>query len=115
MLDSKIKECIELTTECHATCVETFTYCLGLGGRHRDEEVLRLLLDCAEVCQTAARLMLHRSAFHARGCALCAEICRCCAEICGQFPEDKQLTACAESCRRCAESCASMSETAKAA
>jgi hypothetical protein len=35
-----------------------------------------LLLDCAEICQTAANFMLRNSELHSRTCAVCARSLR---------------------------------------
>jgi hypothetical protein len=93
---------------CHAVCQEMVTHCLQQGGEHAEAGHLRLLLDCAEICQVSANFMLRGSPFHVRTCAACAEICQACAEDCEQMGGDERMRACAEACRRCAESCAQM-------
>ncbi len=115
MQDSALKQCIEECLECHAACLEAFANGLGLDGPHKETDHLRLLLDCAEICQTAANFMLRQSPSHAAICGVCAQICRECAEDCARFPQDKQMQTCAESCRRCAASCADMASAAAAA
>lgn len=114
MQDSAMKQCIEECMDCHASCLEAFANCLSLEGPHKEADHLRLLLDCAEICQTAANFMLRQSPSHAAVCGVCAQLCRECAEDCARF-EDKQMQACAESCRRCAASCADMASAAAAA
>jgi hypothetical protein len=76
--------------------------CLEMGGRHVEPVHFRVMMNCAQLCQTAADFMLSRSPFHAQLCALCAEICDACGDSCeavGGMPQ------CVEVCRSCAESC----------
>lgn len=103
-----MKHCIEACTTCHQVCVETVSYCLQQGGDHAAPEHIRLLLDCAEICQTSANFMVRGSEHHALTCGVCAEICEMCAESCEALGEDAQMQRCAEECRRCAASCREM-------
>jgi hypothetical protein len=107
----RMQECIDNCTNCHAACLETVIYCLQKGGHHADEPHVRLLLDCAEICQTSANFMLRNSPLHALTCAACAEICERCAVECEKFTGDMQMEACARVCRTCAESCKEMAAT----
>ena len=134
-LDAKsmLQECIENCTRCHTVCVETFNYSLWLGGRYNESVHLRLLLDCAEICQTSANFMLRGSDLHREVCRACAVICENCAKDCERYTVpgegagapmsrhsgpsgvskedgDSQLKYCAEVCRQCAQSCREMSE-----
>lgn len=103
-----LEQCTELCLECHRICEETITYCLGKGGDHVADEHLRLLIDCAEICQTSANFMLRGSSRHDITCRACAEICRACADDCAMFTGDAQMERCADVCRRCAEACEQM-------
>lgn len=108
-ISTEMRQCIEECTRCHAICLETVGHCLDLGGKHADPAHIRLLLDCAEICQTSANFMLRGSDLHQRTCAVCAEVCRACAEDCGRMAGgDQMMKNCAEQCRRCAESCERM-------
>ena len=84
-------------------------YCLAQGGKHTASEHLRLLADCAEICQTSANFMLRGSPLHVQTCAACAAICQRCAEACESMSNDAVMKACAEACRRCADNCQRMS------
>ena len=104
-MQQAIDECIR----CHAICVQTVGHSLELGGKRADPSYIRLLTDCAEMCQTSADFMLRGSDFHPRTCGVCAEVCRACAEDCERMAEgDQMIKDCAEECRRCAESCEHM-------
>lgn len=103
-----MSECIDNCTRCAQVCVETVDYCLGNGGDHAAQEHIRLLLDCANICQTSAGFLTRHSDHHTSTCKVCAEVCRACADSCAQFANDAQMKKCADACRTCAESCAKM-------
>jgi hypothetical protein len=105
---TQMEQCIDNCSDCHAVCLETVTHCLERQGRHVESGHIRLLLDCAQICQTSADYMLRNSELHTRTCAICAEVCDQCARDCEKFGDDTEMKACAESCRRCAESCRQM-------
>jgi hypothetical protein len=112
--------CIQNCLDCHSICLNTVTYCLQKGGNHVEQSHIRLLLDCAEICQTSANFMLRTSQLHPRTCEVCAEVCERCAENYVRVAapkelrmgDDAQMKACADMCRRCAESCRQMSNVA---
>ncbi|NOK00783.1 MULTISPECIES: four-helix bundle copper-binding protein [Myxococcus] len=103
--DSDMRQCIEDCLACHRVCMETLTYCLGMGGKHAEARHLRLLMDCAEICQTSANFMLRDSELHSRTCFACSEVCGRCAESCAQMGEDVVMKACADMCTQCSDSC----------
>jgi hypothetical protein len=105
-------DCIELCGDCHKACLETSMYCLQQGGRHAEANHVRLMFDCAEICQTSANFMQRGSDLHVFTCGACAAVCRRCAEDCQRMSDDLRMAACAEMCRRCAESCQRMSRMA---
>jgi hypothetical protein len=107
-MNPELQDCINACLDCHSICLEAVAHCLQKGGRHAEAGHIRLLLDCAEICQTSANFMLRGSTLHKRTCAVCAEVCEQCAASCEQFGGDELMTACAEACRRCAESCRRM-------
>lgn len=106
----EIERCIDHCQECHEICVRTTTHCLQKGGRHAEASHIRLLIDCAEICETSANFMLRGSELHAFTCGACAEACRRCADSCNSMADDDMMRRCAEICRRCADSCAHMAE-----
>lgn len=76
---------------------------------HSEPAHIRLMLDCAEICQTSANFMLRGSDLHASTCGVCAQVCEQCATDCDRMGDDAQMKACADMCRRCAETCRQMS------
>ena len=63
-LSAEMQQCINDCLDCHATCLETITYCTQKGGKHVEATHLGLLRDCAEICQTGANLMCCGSNIH---------------------------------------------------
>jgi hypothetical protein len=101
-------DCIVRCSDCHRACTETLMYCLQQGGQHSESNHIRLLIDCAQICQTSADFMLRGSDLHHFTCGACAEVCQRCFEDCAAMSDDNRMAACAEECRRCAESCRQM-------
>jgi hypothetical protein len=103
-----LHECIEACLECHAACTLTVQHCLATGGAHAEVNLVGVLLDCAEICQTSANFLLRGSPYHVVTCSACADLCRACEEGCRTIPGDEQLQQCAEVCAACAEHCEAM-------
>lgn len=104
----ELQECIEECMNCHAACTMTIQHCLAVGGLHNEINLVGVLLDCAEMCQTSANYMLRGSPYHVITCAACAELCRACAEACRSVEDDEQMAHCADVCEECARSCEAM-------
>lgn len=106
----EMQECIQNCQQCHSSCLGmAATHCLEMGGKHVEPAHFRLMLDCAQICQTSADFMLRGSALHARTCGVCAEVCDACAESCQRIGDMQE---CVDACRRCAESCRGMAAMA---
>jgi hypothetical protein len=114
-MEPMMRDCIEECSSCHDTCLETVAYCLEEGGKHTEGQHVRLLIDCAEICQTSANFMLRNSGMHPHTCAACAAVCERCAQDCERFTGEPAMQACAQACRSCAESCRRMAAMARAA
>jgi hypothetical protein len=99
------QRCMDDCCQCVTTCLETLTYCVTQGGSCCSPQLIGLLQDCADICQTACNCTARRSTSCPKICTTCAEICLACATACEQVKGDKSLANCAEVCRHCAESC----------
>lgn len=106
----EMQECIEECLNCHAVCTMTLQHCIATGGDHTEVNLIGILLDCAEICQTSANFMLRGSPYHVVTCASCAELCRACEEACRGVAGDEQLGHCGDVCASCAESCDRMAQ-----
>lgn len=108
-ISGDMQQCITNCLNCHRMCEQTALHCLHMGGPHASPDHIRMMLDCAQICQTSADFMLRGSAFHHRTCGVCAEICESCAKDCERLANgDQQMQACADACRRCVETCSRM-------
>lgn len=111
-ISEKMQECIDNCQHCAQVCLEMVPHCLTMGGPHAEPNHIRLLLDCADICQTSANFMSRGSDFHRRTCAVCAEVCEACADDCARFTDDPEMQRCADVCRTCAASCREMAGAA---
>jgi len=103
---SDMQSCIDACEHCHRTCLQmAMNYCLEKGGKHVEPNHFRLMMNCAEICQTSANSMLSNSSHHGKVCGVCAEICEACAESCEKLDGMEE---CVKACRECAKSCRSM-------
>jgi len=101
-----MQSCIEACDRCHRMSLqEAMNHCLEAGGKHVEPAHFRLMMDCAEICQTSANFMLSSSSHHAQVCRICAEICDACAESCDKLDG---MEDCAKACRDCARQCRTM-------
>ncbi|SFM81447.1 four-helix bundle copper-binding protein [Nitrosomonas communis] len=105
LTDPKMKACVEACNQCYQMCLhEAMNHCLETGGDHVAPDHFRLMMSCAEICQTSTNFMLIRSPFSHQLCRVCAEICEACASSC----EKLGMEECARTCRECAKSCREM-------
>jgi len=98
--------CIEACSHCHQVCLQTaMNHCLETGGKHVKAKHFRVLMSCADICQTSANFQLASSIFQHRLCEVCAEICEACALDCAKLGDMEE---CVVACQECAESCRQM-------
>lgn len=102
----EMQACIEECLKCHSTCLGmAMTHCLEAGGKHVAPDHFKLMMACAEICQTSANFMLIGTGLHKRVCGVCSEVCEACAKSCEGLDGMEE---CVAQCRRCAESCRKM-------
>ena len=104
-INAEMQECIRICTECHEICTKAAIYCQQSESHAYQTRHIRMLYDCAEICQTNANFLLRGSDMHTYTCAVCSEVCDVCAQACSRMEDDAQMQACSEICRRCANSC----------
>jgi hypothetical protein len=105
-ISKAMQSCVEECLACYRVCLGTaMTHCLETGGKHIEPKHFRLMQTCAEICRTAAHIMLLNSPHHKHICAECAEICQECAADCERLGD---MQDCVTACRRCADSCRKM-------
>ena len=110
--DTEMQQCIERCLDCYQVCYnDAMSHCLPTGGKHVEARHFGLMLNCAELCRTAAEFMMSNSPLHARVCGACAEVCEACAQSCEAVGG---MDDCVQACRRCAESCREMAGSGRA-
>lgn len=103
-----MQSCIQNCFECFQICSQTLSYCLENGGQFLEPKRLKLLWDCAGICDLSAKFMIRNSENHSLTCKVCAEICTACAASCEAMPGDEMMKKCVDICRKCAKSCEEM-------
>ncbi|WP_437592439.1 four-helix bundle copper-binding protein [Sorangium sp. So ce1000] len=88
---------------CQLFCVQSIQHCLQMGRSHVEPSHMRLMQDCAEICETTATFLLRGSPQHNKLTAACASICELCAQSCDRFTGDAQMKACADACQQIAQ------------
>src|ERR1700712_3846495 len=93
--------CLEKCESNHRLCLSlALGQCLEEVCERADPARVRLMLMCAEVCSTAAHLILCWGTLPRSVGVACADICRECAASCEQAAD---LQECMSACRECAE------------
>ena len=106
-------QCIDACLNCHRVCLHHASqHCLEVGGSHVEPKHFRLMLACAQICQTSADIMLLGVEAHRQVCGACAQICDACAESCAKLDD---MQACVDACHQCAEACRQMAQTPQVA
>lgn len=90
---------------CQSICVQAIQHCLHVGGPHVEPAHMRLMQDCADICEATAMFLLRGSPQHGQLTAACANLCELCAQSCERFTGDAHMKACADECRHCAAAC----------
>lgn len=105
MSHEKKPELIAALGECAMECSHCVAACLKEEDVKMMERCIRLDLDCAEICQLAARWIARGSEHANHLLKECMEICDACADECEKHSDMEHCRECAEACRNCAEEC----------
>lgn len=81
-MSQRVDECVQNCLDCYRSCLAMVPHCLHRGGVHASQDHITMLLECAELCQVSARLMLLQSNIHFDVCRVCAKACENCADNC---------------------------------
>ena len=102
------RTCIEACLHCMSMCNHCATSCLQERDVDSMAQCIRLDLECAAICRTAADLMTMGSQHANAICQICADICQACAQECEKHTKMDHCRQCATACHTCAEECLSM-------
>ncbi len=104
----KYQKCIDACNKCAQACYECFTACLNEPDTNARKNCIKLLVECAMMCQMSAATMSMDGQFAKPHCQMCAQICKKCAQECSMF-KDTHCQKCADICRMCEAECNAMS------
>ena len=102
------RTCIEACLHCMSMCNHCASSCLQEKDVDAMPKCIRLDMESAAICRTAAELMTMGSQHANAICQICADICQACAEECEKHMSMDHCRQCATACRTCAEECLSM-------
>ena len=103
---SMMRDCIDACERAHRRCTETAIHCMQQGGALAEWGLVQLLLDAADITETAADFLLRSSRLHHLTNRAAAEVADLCADACEKYAaHDLRMKECAESCRRAATQC----------
>jgi len=116
-MDLHMHECTRLCWECRDICQDIlYNHILQRSGETLDNNIIRMLTDCMQICETAADFMRRNSPLHHVLCNACSAVCEATADA-GMALQNEHATmqGCIEACRKCASSCRDMSRMGYAA
>ena len=107
------RACIAACQTCAMVCTTCVDACLHERDVASLRDCIRLDLDCADICETTARLLARASHTDAATLRLqvraCEQACRTCETECAKHARHMEhCRVCAEACRVCADACRDM-------
>lgn len=104
---------IDHTLECAQACTACADACLREPDIAELATCIRLNLDCADLCETTARVLSRHTGFDANlamaTLEASAQACRSCGDECARYADEhEQCRVCADACRRCEQACQEM-------
>ena len=92
---------VKVLNNCTNVCFSTMS---KLAGRPDSEKQIKLLHDCARMCQSQVIYTVVGSIFAKQHAAFCALVCETCGLECSKHP-DELSQYCSRVCLHCAEMC----------
>jgi hypothetical protein len=106
--------CISECFACAQACTACADSCLSEKAIGELRKCIRTNLDCADMCETAGRVLSRHTGYDANItrailCA-CIQVCRSCGDQCQLHAEEEgkarqHCRICVEACRRCEQQC----------
>jgi hypothetical protein len=108
--------CIDECLDCAASCTSCADDSLSEDDSSEMTRVIRLALDCSEVCDATRRIVIRQTTpdFRVTRATLetCVTACVACSEECDLHAAHHQhCRICAEVCRRCQQACENLLAT----
>ena len=103
---NRLQACIEACVECAQVCTACADACLSEKMVADLAKCIRTNLDCADICDTTARVLSRHTGYdaHITRAVLdaCAQACQSCGDVCAEHSTmHEHCRICAESCRNC--------------
>jgi hypothetical protein len=107
---AKLAACIDACLECFQACTACADACLSEKMVGDLRECIGTNLDCADVCDTTARVLTRQTGWNVdvvrAVLEACARACDACAAECEQHASmHEHCKVCAEVCRNCEQAC----------
>jgi hypothetical protein len=103
------QKCIGACTRCAQACYECLEACLNEQDVQARTKCIKMLVECARICEMSVAGMSSNARFAKQHCALCATVCEACARECRMF-KDRHCQECAAECDTCVKECRNMAE-----
>lgn len=107
MVTNNYQSCIDACGRCAQACYECFEACINEPDLNARRSCVKMLIECAKMCEMSVGIMSMDGQFAKEHCGLCATICDKCAQECRMF-KDEHCQKCAEECTNCATECRKM-------
>ncbi|MGN9780939.1 four-helix bundle copper-binding protein [Nonomuraea sp. ZG12] len=96
--------------DCAQACTACADACLSEGDVDDLRKCIRTNLDCADICDTTARVLSRHTGYDANisraQLQACVQACVSCAEECGRHSRTHEhCRVCADQCRACEQAC----------
>jgi hypothetical protein len=107
---AQLAEAINTLIACSEACTACADACLSEDMVADLAKCIRTNLDCADICNTTARVLSRHTGYDANISRslleACAMACASCAEECGRHADmHEHCRICAEACRACEQTC----------
>lgn len=101
---------IDALVACSQACTACADACLGEETVHELRKCIRTNLDCADICDTTARVLSRHTSYDANLTRAllqaCAQACRSCGDECSAHAgHHEHCRICAEACQACEQAC----------
>jgi hypothetical protein len=101
-----IADAVQATMQCAQSCTACADACLSEQQVDQLRKCNRTDLDCADICETTARVLSRHTGHDANITRTQLEACNSCGDQCAQHANmHEHCRICAKECHRCAEAC----------
>lgn len=109
----KLAVTIDALIACAEACTACADACLSETSVAELTKCIRTNLDCADICETAARVLTRHTGYDANISRsllqACMTVCRSCGDECASHADmHEHCRICAEMCRSCEQACADL-------